>query len=152
MSKNKKPKKLFSWFRANDYQIHQKYPGIYYIERENHFPTQILVSSEMSKANKKWLTLLSSNLDRHDAERALRQLHALPEREKEKYGSAVLTIAEDENRNLFENVKEDNNMCEFIRNFMAPELAIAREEAIREGRAEGRAEGRLTEKRVKCTL
>lgn len=141
MVREQKPQKLFKWFSSNGYIIRQKYAGIYYIEKEYHFLVQVIVSSELSKENQKWLTLLSRSLEREDAERALKQLYDLSEAEQEKLGSAVLLVAEDENRELFEVVKEDENMCEFIRKFMAPEIAEAREEAKQEGRAEGRAEG-----------
>ena len=79
------------------------------------------------------------------------QLHALSEEDKERYGSAVLRVAEDANKELFEDVKEDKKMCEFIREFLADEIeeevskriTEAQEKAMREGRVKGRAEGRL---------
>ena len=42
----------------------------------------------------------------------------------------------------FEDVMEATKMCEFIRQFMAPEIEEARRQAMSEGREEGRAEGR----------
>ena len=120
--REQKPQELFRWFYENGFHIRKKYPGIFYVEKEDWFPIQIIVSCELSKTNQKWLTLLSRRLERTDAERALVQLHTLSEDMKEKFGSAVVFVAEKANKMLFEEVKEDPKMCEFIRQFMAKEI------------------------------
>ena len=145
MVREKKPKKLLRWFKRNGYRIAENYPGIYYIKKENHFETQVIVSKRLSKKNQKWLTLLSNRLEWEDAERALRQLQKLPQRQKDLYGSAVLEVVKNANEKLFKNMKEDVTMCDFIREFLAEEieeaLQKAREQAIIEGREEGMKEG-----------
>ena len=64
-----KPRELLKWFVKNDYDVCEKYKGIYYVERTDCFPVQVIVSGELSVENQKWLTLLSRNLNRKDVER-----------------------------------------------------------------------------------
>ena len=64
-----KPRELLKWFVKNDYEVCEKCKGIYYVERTDCFPVQVIVSGELSVENQKWLTLLSRNLNRKDVER-----------------------------------------------------------------------------------
>ena len=113
--REKKPKKLFHWFEKNGYQINEVYKGIYYVEGENLFLTQIIVSSQLSEESQKWLTLLSSNLERKDAERIVSQIEELTGRNEKMYGDSVLQVAVKENRKMFDRLKEDGRMCEALR-------------------------------------
>ncbi len=118
-----KPVKLFRWFRRNNYHVIKQYPGIYYIEKENHFMTQVLVSRELSKKNQKWLTLLSRELSEEDATRTAIQMSALTDKAGKMYGDSVLQVAMEENKNVFYNMKEENEiMCEALREFFADEM------------------------------
>ena len=51
-----------------------KYNGIYYVEKEGSFPIQVIVSKKLTPENQKWLTLLSKNLKKKDAERIVLQM------------------------------------------------------------------------------
>lgn len=136
--RERKPKKLFSWFEDNGYRITQKYPGIYYIEKEGHFLTQILVSCELSKTNQKWLTLLTRDLDESDVARVVSQMEELSPEEKANYGDSVLQVAMKENKAIFSKVKEeDGKMCEALRELMEPELKEAKELGRQQGIRQG---------------
>lgn len=139
--REKKPQKLFRWFEKNGYQVNEVYKGIYYVEGGNLFLTQILVSSQLSEESQKWLTLLSSNLKKKDAERIVSQIDELTENSEKMYGDSVLQVAVKENRKLFEQLKEDGKMCEALRELMEPEIAEAKQKAMQEGMAQGMAQG-----------
>ena len=122
-----KPMKLFCWFREHHYRIRKPFPGIYYIERENCFPTQILVSKELSKENQKWLTLLSSNLDKEDVTRTAVQMKTLTETGEKRFGDSILQVVMKENQDVFNKMKEGEIMCQALREFFADELNEALE-------------------------
>ena len=86
MVRERKPVKLFQWFGTNVYQVKETFRGIYYIIKENHFLTQIIVSKELSKENQKWLTLLSRELDVSDARRVVAQIEELTQENNKQYG------------------------------------------------------------------
>ncbi len=138
MVRARKPIKLFRWFQRNGYEITNPYKGIYYVTKENQFPTQILVSRELSKENQKWLTLLSKDLDRADAERVVSQMEALSNGAEKNYGDSVLQVAMKENEGLFRRMKEEGKeMCQALRELFEPEL----NEAVQRGMQQGMQQG-----------
>ena len=113
--RERNPVKLFQWFADNGYEIVETYKGIFYITKEGCFPMHILVSRKLSKENQKWLTLLSRNLEKADAERAVLQIEALEERSEKNHGDSVLQVAMKENEKLFKRMKEEKEMCQALR-------------------------------------
>ena len=122
MVREKKPVKLFQWFVKNGYQVREVFNGIYYITRDNHFLTQIIVSKELSKANQKWLTLLSKELDMSDAKRVVDQIEALTHESNKQHGDSVLQVAVQENEEIFNKIREEGKMCEALMKLMEPEV------------------------------
>ena len=120
--REKKPIKLFQWMKENGYPIQEVYRGIYYVIMENQFVTQIIVSRELSKENQKWLTLLSRELDKMDAERVVTQIESLTGESEKQHGDSVLQVAMQENEEIFNNVKEEGTMCEALMKLMEPEV------------------------------
>jgi len=128
-----KPEKLFQWFEKNGYRIDEKYQGIFYVRRENCFPTQIVVSKRLSKENQKWLTLLSSNLNEEDAKRAVSQVKSLTRKSEKMFVDSVLQVALKENEKLFDKMRrESKDMCDALRKLMEPEMKEALEQQRRE--------------------
>ena len=84
--------------------------------------TQIIVSRELSKENQKWLTLLSRELDKMDAERVVTQIESLTGESEKQHGDSVLQVAMQENEEIFNNVKEEGTMCEALMKLMEPEV------------------------------
>ncbi len=127
MVRHSYPRNLFHWFRNNGYQITEAYPGIYYIDKEGFFPTQVIVSKKLSPENQKWLTILRQNLTRTDIERTVNQLNKLVNNAEKIYGDSVWQIALTENKSLVNQLKGDSKMCEAMRELFAPELKEATE-------------------------
>lgn len=133
-----KPRELLKWFVKNDYKVYEKYKGIYYAEKEDSFPIQVIVSGRLSTENQKWLTLLSSNLERKDAERIVIQTESLTEKDEKLYADSVLEVAVTENDEIFEELRmEGMHMCEALRKLMKDDL----EEAERMGEEHGKKIG-----------
>ena len=127
MVRERKPEKLFQWFENNGYQVEEVFKGIYYVIQETSFITQIIVSKQLSKENQKWLTLLSGDLDRTDVARVVSQIKTLTEENEKRHGDSVLQVAMQENEEVFNEIREDGNMCEALRKFFEPELNEAME-------------------------
>ena len=134
------PYKLFKWFRKNGFVILERYPGIYYIQKEVNFPIQMIISKKLSKKQQQWLTLLSRNLTQEEVERGVLQIQRLENPGERNHADSVLQVMIQENRDMFEIVKRkgDDNMCEALRELMEPEIREATEKARKEGLSEGR--------------
>ena len=140
--RNNIPQKLFKWLKNKDFEIIEKFSGIFYITHKYCFPIQMIISGMLSKDQQHWLTLLRNDLNKEDIKRAISNIQQLHFKEDKDNADSVLQVAIKENSILFEELKkEDDNMCEALRKLMEPEiteeLAKAKEKGLREGRAEG---------------
>ena len=127
MVREKKPVKLFQWFVKNGYQVKEVFKGIYYVTRDNHFLTQIIVSKELSKENQKWVTLLSRELNMSDAKRIVDQIDALTQESNKQHGDSVLQVVVQENEEIFNEIREEGKMCEALMKLMEPEINVVLE-------------------------
>ena len=121
--REQKPRELFKWFTKHGYEICEKYPGIFYVNKDGNFPIQVIVSSRLSVENQKWLTLLSSHLSKDDAKRIVLQMSNLTEKDEKAYANSVIQVALKENQRSFDLMKGENDMvCKELLEFMKPEL------------------------------
>ena len=121
--RERRPRELFKWFTKHGYEICEKYPGIYYVNKDGNFPIQVIVSSRLTKENQKWLTLLSSHLNKDDAKRIILQMGNLTEKDEKAYANSVVQVAVTENHRLFDLMKGENEMaCEALLELMKPEI------------------------------
>ena len=114
------PRELFKWFEKNNYVVEKRYSGIYYIEKDGFFATQIVVMKELSKKNHLFLTSITRKMNKEDKDNA----------------DAVLQVAMHANMQLFEMLKEDETMCDALREFFKDELQEANERGTANGKAE----------------
>ena len=121
--RERRPRELFKWFTKHGYEICEKYPGIYYVNKDGNFPIQVIASCRLSKENQKWLTLLSSHLNKDDAKRIILQMGNLTEKDEKAYANSVVQVAVTENHRLFDLMKGENEMaCEALLELMKPEI------------------------------
>ena len=136
------PRELVKWFKNNNCNVTEKYPGIYYVTgKKALFSTQLIVSSKLNTSEHQWLKALTSNMDENVGERLVFSAELLSEKDDKENADSVLQLALAENKALFEKMKEVHGMCEALKDLMKPELEEAKNIAKIEGRAEGRAEG-----------
>lgn len=103
------PKKLFKLLKEWDFQIIEKYNGIFYVLHKYCIPIQIIVSQTLSKEQQKWLTLLHNNLSEDDAKRAISQSRQLHLKGDIDNADSVLQVAIKENAFVFELIKVVSN-------------------------------------------
>lgn len=134
------PRELFKWFRDNNYIVEKPYGGIYYIVKEGFFVTQIIVLKELDKENHTCLTALTRKMDKDSAYRLAEFVADLTDKEDKDNADAVLQVAMQENMKLFDMLKEDEVMCDALREFFKDELQEANERGIAIGTEIGKAE------------
>lgn len=134
------PRELFKWFEKNNYVVEKRYSGIYYIEKDGFFATQIVVMKELSKKNHILLSSLTREMDKEGAERLAEFVAGLTDKEDKDNADAVLQVAMHANMQLFEMLKEDETMCDALREFFKDELQEANERGLATGTANGKAE------------
>ena len=141
------PVKLINWFKDNDCNVTEQFPGIYYVTGiKALFPTQIIVSSKLGAEEHEWLKSLTSKMNREIGERLVLSANNLSDKDDKENADSVIQLALAENPNLFKQLKEVPEVCEALNTLMKPELDAAwsngNNAGIAKGRAEGRAEGK----------
>lgn len=124
------PYKLFKWLREKGFLIYEKYPGIFYVEKPDCFPVQIIVSKKLSRNEQKWLTLLRNELSEEDIQRTVLQVKSLERKGDIENADAVLKVMMDSNGTLFRNAKGELGMgYEALKQLFAPEFVKVKREA-----------------------
>ena len=80
------------------------------------------MSKDLSRKNQKWLTLLSRDLDRADVESVVAQIESLTEDNEKKHVDSVLQVVMKENEKTFGQLKEEEEMCQALREIFEPEF------------------------------
>lgn len=137
-----KPKKLLAWFTENGYVVEQPYGGIYYIRKEGFFATQVVVTSEISREESRWVSRLTENLTKQDMRTMVSDMQNAQGKHERECADAVLEVVMRANTELFHTVKEETDMCKALEELMAPEIEAIKQKILTEGLAEGRAKGR----------
>lgn len=135
------PRELFKWFSSNNYVVEKPYSGIYYVYKDGFFATQIVVMKELSKENHLFLTSITRKMNKEDAERLAEAVAGLTIKEDKDNADAVLQVAMQANIQLFDKLKEDDAMCDALREFFKDELQESNERGIASGIEIGTANG-----------
>ncbi len=124
-----RPRKLFQYFRAQNYSIVNSYAGIYYIEGAIPFPAQVIVTQELDSAAHGWLCALSRNIKEPVAQRLLELTKNLTEAGERNFADSVLTVMLKANKQMFHKWKGAENMFEILMELMEPQIeAMLKEE------------------------
>lgn len=137
MIREAKPKKLLQSLETYGFTIKNPYPGIYYIEGKPYFPTQIIVSKELTGEQHVWLQALTKRLDQAKAERLIHQAQSSRSQENWNLEESVLTVSIKANPKLFHMVKENIDMNEVLLELMKDEI----NERVVEGEKRGEKKG-----------
>ena len=136
-----KPRKLFEHFNEYGYALTKPYPGIYRIETRVWFPTQIVVTKELSKSSHIWLKYLSGNLREQEICDLMDSREELEEASDRELADSVLEVALEANRNVIEKWKGDVDMFESLMEIFEPQLQPVYERIRKEGMEKGIEEG-----------
>jgi hypothetical protein len=102
--------------------IEKRYQGIYYIKGITIIDTQIVVTSELPPENHSSLRVLSSQADADDARRFIESTKELRTKGDRDNAEAVLQVSINANKNLYDKLKEDLNMCQALQELMKEEI------------------------------
>lgn len=127
-----KPAGLFCYFVEHGCEIVEFSRGVYYLEGETWFPTQIVVTDELDKAPHIWMKGLSNNLSKEDFQELLNERKQMTEKEDKDLADSVLEVSISANRKIVNELIGDESMYEALMEIMEPRLQVrdkAKEEA-----------------------
>ncbi|MCH5248530.1 MAG: hypothetical protein J1E98_01290 [Lachnospiraceae bacterium] len=136
-----KPDGLFRYFEKNRYLVSNPYNGIYYIDGNVLFPTQIVVTKELDKSAHIWLGALSNKLKKQNMLELLENIKRLTGKIDKELADSVLEVSVGANKQVIEELIGDDNMYQSLMEIMEPKLLIREKEAIKEGIKEGLKKG-----------
>ncbi|MBO5303675.1 MAG: hypothetical protein J6A92_06455 [Lachnospiraceae bacterium] len=140
MIREAKPEGLFQYFKEHGYQVLNPHKGIYYIENNVLFPTQVIVTKELNRAEHIWLGALSAKLEKKDMQELVENIRKLTEKEDKELADSVLQVSIEANRQIVDEMMGDDHMCEALMEIMEP-IVEKREKAMyREGKILGAVE------------
>ena len=135
-----KPDGLFRYFREHKVEVSNPYPGIYYVLDGVLFFTQVIVTRELNGKNHGWLKSLSDKLKKQEMEALLNRARSLPGKLDRELADAVLEVSVKANREIVEELKGDEAMCQALLEIMEPEInkivGLAKEEADQKAKKE----------------
>ena len=131
--RKRKPEGLFRHFKKSGTSVRNPYPGIFFIEGEVLFPTQIVVVRELDKASHVWLTALSGKLEKQDIAELLDRTRSLREKAEMEYADSVLQVSITANKRVVDDLKgQEKNMCQALLEIMEPEINQIKKEVAKE--------------------
>lgn len=135
------PAKLFCQLEEDGKKIVKKFPGIYCIEENLLFPMQIVVLSELSREEHSSLRILSKHVDIRDVEQFMKVTKGMKKSGDRDNINAVLHACEMANMYIFRELRRDEVMGSFIREWLKDEIEEELEKTRQSGLSEGRQEG-----------
>ena len=135
------PRELFKRLEGSGVKVTKQCDGIYYVEGDTLFPIQIIVTRELNERHSA-LRILTRKVKESDARRFLEETgRALEPGDKENI-DAVLQVSVAANRDVYEKIREDKDMCEALRDLMKEQIEQEVEQGIKQGREQGIKQGR----------
>ncbi len=135
-----KPDGLFRYFREHKVEVSNPYPGIYYVLDGVLFFTQVIVTRELNGKSHGWLKSLSDKLKKQEMEALLKRARSLSGKLERELADAVLEVSVKANREIVEELKGDEAMCQALLEIMEPEInkivGLAKEEADQKAKKE----------------
>ena len=117
-----KPDGLFRYFREHKVEVSNPYPGIYYVLDGVLFFTQVIVTRELNGKSHGWLKSLSDKLKKQEMEALLKRARSLSGKLDRELADAVLEVSVKANREIVEELKGDEAMCQALLEIMEPEI------------------------------
>lgn len=131
--KDGKPAKAFREIQALGGVVEKKYPGIYYISGLIHMPTQIIVQSELERENNAVLRIISNHAREEDIRQFIEQTRRLSDADDKRNADAVYEVSMRANRELYERLGRDPEMCTAFKELFKDEILEAEKNGERHG-------------------
>lgn len=134
------PEGLFRYFKEDGIIVENPHKGIYRILDKMLFPTQIIVTEELSKEHT-WLRALSGRMEEEDMRRLLTDASRLRGKMDREFADSVLEVSVKANKELVEKLMGDDVMSEALLGIMEPIILEREKKAKNEGIEQGIEQG-----------
>lgn len=145
MIREARPSGLFGYFKEHNIMCTNPYKGIYYVKKSVLFPTQIIVTKELSTEGHVWLKALSSQMKKEQMRNLLEKIEAMNQKQDRELADSVLQVSISANKQVVEELRGDETMCQALLEIMEPEInkikADVREEVTKEVTREATMKG-----------
>lgn len=146
--RNRYPRELFNRLKELGHDITRKYPGVYYVSNNLMLPVQFIVSKELKLEDHLSLKILSDKVTEQNARSFIKAASSLCEKDDRENADAILQVSVSANKTIYNRVKEENAMCDALRDLMKDEIEDEKKKAIKEERM---ATIRALMKNLKCS-
>ena len=120
--RNSYPLKLEKLLKKKGVFFEEKYPGIYYITGNVMFDMQFIVTSRLGKEKHNVLRILRKNAERSDVEKFILEAKLAKDKDDLQNIDAVLQVSVAANRDLYEEIRKEDAMCQALRDLMSDEI------------------------------
>ena len=141
--KDGKPAKAFKEIQALGGVVEKRYPGIYYISGLIHMPTQIIVQSELGREKNAVLRIISKHAREEDVRQFIEQTRRLSDADDKRNADAVYEVSMRANRELYERLGRDPEMCTAFKELFKDEILEAERNGELRGELRGERRGEL---------
>lgn len=121
------PRELFKLLEDADICSEEKFPGIYYLTGNVMFPTQIIVTRQLSDEHAS-LRILSKQAHEEDVRRFIQEARIATEPGDLQNIDAVLQVSVSANEVLYRRVREDHVMCQALEDLMQDKIVEKQEQ------------------------
>lgn len=111
---------MFGYFEDHGYGITCLQKGIYYIEGNTLFPTQIVVTGELDNTAHIWLRALTEKMGKAEMRGLLDKIRNLKGKADREFADSVLEVSVGANKKIIEELKGDVDMCRALMEIMEP--------------------------------
>ena len=130
MIRDAKPEGLFRYFEQHHIKVTNPYAGIYYISNVILFPIQIIVGKELKQKDHTWLKALSDRVQKQEMKELLEKIDSLTQKFDRELADSVLEVSVKANKQIVEELKGDESMCQALLEIMEPEISKIANEAV----------------------
>lgn len=123
MIRDSMPRKLMKYFHKKNYEVSNPYAGIYYIQKDGFFPTQLIVSQKLALHQHQWLRALTKQISKDTARQLLYSIDRLSGKSEREAADSVFTVSYRANKECYEDLqKEGSNMYEALMELFKPNI------------------------------
>ena len=134
MIRERKPVGLFGYFKEHGINVTNPYKGIYYVLDAVLFPTHIIVTKELNLEQHVWLKALSGGMQKQQMRNLLKTIEKLDLRFDRELADSVLQVSISANKQIVEELRGDENMCQALLEIMELEINKIKAEVTKEER------------------
>lgn len=118
-----RPDGLFEYFKRHNIRTVNPHRGIYYVQDEVLFPTQIVIAGEMDRKSHMWLKALSGKMKKQDIKELLEKIETMKQKFDRELADSVLEVSIRANRHVVNELRGDDSVCQALLEIMEPEIS-----------------------------